>query len=205
MVKTTKTILAPANEPNRHSIEELEEQFHALQKRMAKARKSYLTTHKQAVELARRELKSVQARLAEARTSAAKAAVAARVKGTASANNQLKKARAASLLLAQSLGDARDTLITAQSKLYAAKPFDRKLAARARVLEKFERDWEKKIREEAIAQALRARKAAARRRVIAKARAVKKSVKAAAPRKAALKTAGKRHPAKKSSKKKRTP
>lgn len=203
MVKTTKVILASANDSNKLSVEELEEQFHALQKRMAKARKTYLTNHKQEVELAREELKSVQTRLTKARTRAAKAAVEARIKGTVSAKTRLTRARAASLVLAQSLGEARDIMLTAQSRLHAAKPFDRKLAARAKVLEKFERDWDKKMREEAVARALSAKEAAARRRVTAKARAAKKLVKAAAHQHGAIATTDKRRPVKKSSKKKR--
>ena len=203
MVKKAKNIPATTSGSNRPVLEELEEQFHALQKRIAKARKSYLASHKQEVELAREELKSAQARLAKARTKAAKAAVEAKIKGTVSANTQLTKARAASLALAQSLGEARDIVLTSQSRLYAAKPFERKLAARAKALDKFERGWEKKMQEEAAARALSAKKAATRRRITAKARAVKKSVKTADSPHAAIKAAGKRRLAKKSSKKKR--
>ena len=64
----------------------------------------------------------------------------------------MKKARAASLLLGESLGEAKKIMVTAQDKLHAAKPFDRMLAARAKVLAQFEKDWDKKLKSEAAAR-----------------------------------------------------
>ena len=59
-------------------------------------------------------------------------------------------------------------MTTSQSRLKVAKPFQKKLAARAKVLEAFEKDWEKKQKAEALAAAKRAaaarkKRAAARR------------------------------------------
>lgn len=157
-----------------HLAEELEKQFHVLQKKLTKARNSYLAVHRKEVAAARERMQGLQSQLAKARKKAAKAAVDARRSGTKSAKNQLKKARAASLLLADSLTEARDIMVTAQSRLHAAKPFDRKLAARARVLAQFEKDWERKLQEEFETRAAKAKKAAAKRRTTAKKRAAKK-------------------------------
>lgn len=155
----------------RHLVEELEEQFHHVQHRLGKARADYVANHKKELDGAREKLNSVQKQLTKARTKAAKAAVDARKAGTKAARNQLKKARAASLLLAESLKEAKGILVTAQSNLHAAKPFDRKLAARAKVLAQFEKDWEKKIQAESAAKTAKAKKAAAKRRSKARKRA----------------------------------
>ena len=55
-------------------------------------------------------------------------------------------------------------MVTAQDKLHAAKPFDRKLAARAKVLAQFEKDWDKKMKAETAARAKRAKQTAARKK-----------------------------------------
>jgi hypothetical protein len=55
-------------------------------------------------------------------------------------------------------------MTTAEDKLHAAKPFDKKLAARAKVLARFEKDWDKKAKTEAAAKAKRAKLATANRK-----------------------------------------
>ena len=62
-------------------------------------------------------------------------------------------------------------MATSQSKLKTAKPFQRKLAARAKALEAFEISWEKKLKAEAASKAKRT--AAARNKRAAAARAKK--------------------------------
>lgn len=158
----------------KHVVKELEDQFHVIQKKIAKARIEYVANHQKELATARKKLKAAQKKLAKARTTTARAAVKAKKSGTRSAKNQLKKARAASLLLADSLKETKEILVTAQSELHAAKPFDRKLAARAKVLAKFEKDWEKKMKQEAKARAVRAKQAVAKRKTTAKKRAVKR-------------------------------
>lgn len=143
-----------------HVVEEMEAQFHKLQKKINKARVDYLASHEEEIATARQQLKSLQAKLDKAGAKAAKKAVEAKKRGGKSARNQLKKARAASLLLGESLKEAKNILVTAESRLHAAKPFDRKLAARAKVLEKFERDWEKKMQAEKAARSAKKKKPA---------------------------------------------
>jgi len=162
-----------AKKSSGHSMSELEDQFQCLQDKLAKARETYLATHQDEVVAARERMQQVQVDLGKARKKAARAALEARQTGTRSAKNQLEKAQAASLLLTDSLKEAKELMVTAQSKLHAAKPFDRKLAARAKVLAKFEKDWDRKMQEQAATKAARAKKAAAKRRKTARKRAVK--------------------------------
>ena len=46
-------------------------------------------------------------------------------------------------LLADSAVEAKQIMATAEGKLKTAKPFEKKLAARAKALEAFEKDWAK--------------------------------------------------------------
>ncbi len=153
--------LKQAKNKSRHIVEELEDDFHALQKKISKGRDSYVSSHQKEFDAAKKKLKSLQGKLSKAKSSAAKAAVKAKKSSSKTAHDQVKKARAASLLLGESLGEARKIMVTAQDKLHAAKPFDRKLAARAKVLAQFEKDWDKKLKAEAAA---RAKQAAARKK-----------------------------------------
>ena len=180
MVKKAKKKTALADESARHVAEELEQQFQALQKKLTKARRDYLSSHKAQVELARNELRVMQRKLVTARAQSARAAVKARKSDTATARNELKKARTVTRQLVEAVAKAREILLIAQSRLHAAKPFDRKLAARTRVLEKFEREWEKQVLEEAAARAQQAKQTAAERRLIARQRAEEKRALAAA-------------------------
>jgi len=149
---------------SRHIVEELEADFHSLQKKIGKARDSYVATHQKELNAAKKQLKAVKKQLAKAKASAAKAGAQAKKSSSNAAHNQLKKARAASLLLGESLGEAKQIMVTAKDRLHAAKPFDRKLAARAKLLAQFEKDWDKKMKAEAIARAARAKKAAAKKK-----------------------------------------
>jgi len=174
-VAKTRKKLPKKAKASRHLVEDLEDQFHVVQNKISKARDSYLSSHQKEVDAARKKMQTVQKQLIKARKRVAKAAISAKQTGSKTAKNQLKKARAASLLLTESFREARDIMVTKQTRLHAAKPFDRKLAARAKVLAQFEKDWEKKMQAETAARAKRAKKAAAKRRTTAKKRAVKKS------------------------------
>lgn len=165
---TTKGKTHKAKQSARHLVEELEDEFHSLQSRIGKARSNYVASHQKEIAATRKKIKSLQSQMSKAKKRITKAAVQARKSGTRTAESQLKKARAASLLIGNSLSEAKDILATKQDKLKAARPFDRKLAARAKVLEKFERDWDKKMQAEAASRAKRAKRAAAKRRARAK-------------------------------------
>jgi hypothetical protein len=180
MAKTAKTKKKSkiVKAKTKHLAEELEEHFHVIQHKIGKARTDYIASHQKDLAIANKKMKSIQGSLTKARVKAAKAAVRAKKTGTKTAKNQLKKTRAASLLLADSLKEAKGILVTAQSKLHAAKPFERKLAARAKVLAQFEKQWDKKIKAETAEKAMRAKKAVAKRRTTAKKRAVKRQKKA---------------------------
>lgn len=156
--------LKQAKDKSRHIVEELEDDFHSLQKKIGKARDSYVGSHQKELNAAKKQLKTLQGKLSKAKSSAAKAAAKAKKSSSKTAKDQVKKARAASLLLGKSLGEAKEIMVTAQDKLHAAKPFDRKLAARAKVLAQFEKDWDKKLKAEAAARAARAKQAAARKK-----------------------------------------
>ena len=153
--------LKQAKDKSRHVVEELEDDFHSLQKKISKARDSYVAGHQKELNAAKKQLKTLRSKLSKAKSSAAKAAAKAKKSSSKTAQDQVKKARAASLLLSESLGEAKNIMVTAQDKLHAAKPFDRKLAARAKVLAQFEKDWDKKLKAEAAA---RAKQAAARKK-----------------------------------------
>lgn len=170
MATSTKSVkkTRSAKKAAKHMVEELEDQFHSIQSRIGKARDNYVANHQKELASARKKMKAVQAKLAQAKTKAAKAAVRARKSSSRTAEDQLKKARGASLLLGKSFQEAKNIMLTAESKLHAAKPFDRKLAARAKVLAQFEKDWEKKLKAEATAKAARAKKAAAKRKAVTK-------------------------------------
>jgi hypothetical protein len=155
------SIKSQAKNKSRHIIEELEDEFHSLQGKIGKTRDSYVAGAQKELKAAKKQFKAVQKQLAKTKSGVAKAAAKAKKSSSKSASDQLKKARAASLLLGKSLGEAKEIMVTAKEKLNAAKPFDRKLAARIKVLAQFEKDWDKKMKAEAAA---RAKKAAARKK-----------------------------------------
>lgn len=165
-----KSKMKKIKDATRHLVEELEDDFHKLQSRINKARDSYVSSHEKELNAARKKIKSLQKEMAKAKVKAAKATLKAQKSGSKKAKNQLKKARAATLLLGESLSEAKLILSTRQDKLQTAKPFDRKLAARAKVLQQFEKDWAKKLKAEADARVRRAALAAARRKQAAAAK-----------------------------------
>ncbi len=125
-------------------LEELENQFHAIQTKILKARDDYLANHEKEYNKARSGYEKTRKRGAQARKKVAREAEKARKSGTVKAQNQLKKARAASVVLSGALAEAKNIMFTAEDKLKSAKPFDRKLSARAKTLAAFEKEWEKK-------------------------------------------------------------
>lgn len=158
-----------ASKKQLHPVEEFETQFHVLHHKIVKSKDNYLAAHQKDFDKAARSVKSAQAKLGRAKKQVMKFALAAKKSGTKTAQNELKKAKAAAALLGDSLHEAKTILTTSHSKLKVAKPFQKKLAARAKVLEAFERDWEKKQKAEALAAAKRAtaarkKRAAARKK-----------------------------------------
>lgn len=145
-----------ANKKFDHLVEELEEQFHAIHNKLGQARDNYLAKHEKDFDKAKGKVHALSAKLSEEKQRYTDALVAAKKSGSKKAANQLKKAKAAVSLLGSSLTEARAILSTAEDKLNSAKPFDRKLAAREKALKEFEKQWEKKLKDEAAAKAKRA-------------------------------------------------
>lgn len=144
-----------------HIVEELEAQFHSLHGKLVKAKDDYLKRHEKEVDAAKKKVEELKKKLAKASDQSAKAAEQAKKSGSKAAKNQWKKTKAAAALLADSLKEARQIMTTAEDKLASAKPFDKKLAARAKALEAFEKEWAKKMKAEEEAKA---KKAAARKK-----------------------------------------
>ena len=158
-----------ASKQKLHLVEELENQFHVLHQKIVKSKDNYLAAHQKDFDKAARSVKVAQSKLGKAKQQVIKYTLAAKKSGSVKAHNELKKARAAAALLADSLHEAKTIMATSQSKLKVAKPFQKKLAARARALEAFEKDWEQKQKAEALAAAKRAtaarkKRAAARKK-----------------------------------------
>lgn len=128
----------------RHLVEDLETQFQSIQSKLSRARDDYIAKHQKEYNAARTSYKRVAARLEAARKTSGIATERFRKTGSKAARNQLKKTRAAASIVSSALREAKGIMTTAQDQLTSAKPFDRKLAARARALAAFERDWEKK-------------------------------------------------------------
>jgi len=125
-------------------LEELEAQFHSVQTKMMKAKDSYLANHQKEYEKARESYQRQRKRLEQGSKKVAREAEKFRKSGTKAAQNQLKKARAAAIVLGEALSEAGGIMTTAQDKLNSARPFEKKLAARAKALLDFEKEWEKK-------------------------------------------------------------
>ncbi len=147
-----------------HVIAALEEQFHSLHKKILKAKDEYVANHQKELKTLRKKSGELRTKFARASANVIKASKQAEKTGAKAARTQLKKVRAASLLLGSSLKEAKQILVTAESHLHAAKPFDRKLHARAKALQKFEKDWEKKTSAEVAAKSQCNKKAAAKRK-----------------------------------------
>lgn len=132
----------PTTKP--HIVEVLEKDFHLVHSKIIKAKDHYLATHQKEVKQAKKTVAAAQKKLDRARSQVVKAAAAAKKSGSNAAHNQLKKARAAASLMANSVGEARNIMRDKEANLRAAKPFERKLAARAKALLAFEKAWAKK-------------------------------------------------------------
>jgi colicin import membrane protein len=133
-----------ANENKSHIVEELETQFLALHKKIIKAKDNYIANHQKDYDKAKSSAQRLGVKFDKARTQASKATTHASKSGSAAAQNQLKKAKAAAIVMGEAAKEAREIMSTAEDKLKAAKPFEKKLAARARALAAFEKDWQKK-------------------------------------------------------------
>lgn len=153
-----------ANATTKHLAEELEAQFHAIQSKIGRAKDSYLAKHHKDYDRAKASVQAARNKLAQAQAKLRKTTEQATKSSSDTAQNQLKKAGAALQVVRASLSEAREIMATAEEKLDSAKPFEKKLAARAKALAAFERDWEKKLKaaEKAKAQRAAARKKAAR-------------------------------------------
>jgi len=139
-------------------LEELEGQFQSVHEKIVKRKDSYLANHEKDYTRAKTSYNRQKANLAAATKRVTKDAEKLRKNGTQAAQNQLKKTKAAALLLSQALSEAKDIMSTARDQLSTAKPFKKKLAARAKALAAFEKEWEKKQKEEEKAKLERAKK-----------------------------------------------
>lgn len=137
-------------------ITELETQFHSVQKKLHKAKDRYVASHKKDYANAKKKVEGIRNRIKKARSKSAEVAIHAGQSGTAVARNQLNKTKAAATILGEALVEAKHIMATAEDKLNTAKPFQKKLAARAKAIEAFEKEWTKKENAEAAAKAKRA-------------------------------------------------
>ncbi len=126
--------------------------------------------HQKEYDRAKRSADIASKRLSWARKSTAAAAEKFSRTGSQAAQYQLKKARAAAVLLGEALVEAKEIMSTAKENLSSAKPFEKKLAARAKALAAFEKEWDKKQK---LAEKAKAKRAADRKK------AAKKKAKAA--------------------------
>lgn len=139
-------------------LEELEGQFHSIQSKIGKAKDSYLAKHHKEHQTAQLKYQRAKKKVDDASKKVARDASKLGKSGSQAAKNQLKKTRAAASLLGEALGEARDIMATAQGKLSTAKPFEKKLAARAKALAAFEKDWDQKEKAAEKAKTDRAKK-----------------------------------------------
>lgn len=136
-------------------IAELESQFYSVQKKLVTAKDKYMASRKKDHQNAKKKVVSIRNRLDKARTKSTEVAVRAGKSGSTAARNQLNKTKAAATILGEALVEAKRIMVTAEDKLNTAKPFQKKLAARAKAIEAFEKEWEKKEKAEAAAKAKR--------------------------------------------------
>jgi hypothetical protein len=148
-------------ESKNHMVEELESQFHSIHSKLVKAKDSYLSKHQKDYERARKTALKTRKKLDQARKKAAELAAQASKSGNRTAQNQLKKAKAAAVILGEAFREASEIMSTAEDKLKAVKPFEKKLTARAKALAAFEKEWQQK---QLAAEKARQKRAAARRK-----------------------------------------
>ncbi|MFL0810494.1 MAG: hypothetical protein K6L76_08775 [Agarilytica sp.] len=155
-----------------HILEELEEQYHSIHDRIVKVKDDYVKSHAKDHANARKKVESAKKKLDAAKDRFTKASKNAKEKGTKTAHVQKEKAKAALAMVKEGFVEAKDIMLTAESKLNSAKPVEKKLAARAKALAAFEREWAKKEKEEEKKKAKRAaerkKKAAAKRKASTK-------------------------------------
>jgi uncharacterized phage infection (PIP) family protein YhgE len=127
-----------ATKTKKHLIEELEDQFHSIHHKISNAKEHYLASHHKEHERAKKAVKAAQKKLITAKNTLSKAALEAKKSSSKTAQNQFKKAKA--------------ILADTHANLQTAKPFQRKLAARAKALANFEKEWLKKEKATATAR-----------------------------------------------------
>ena len=125
---------------------ELEGQFLTIQKKITNSKEKYLESHQKEYDATRSAYRKKRRKFQEASKKVREKAEAARKSGSHRAKNELKKAKAAASLLGDAILEAAEIMKTAQDKLNTAKPFQKKLAARAKALSDFEKEWDKKQR-----------------------------------------------------------
>ena len=152
-----------ANKKFDHLVEELETQFQSIHKKISGAREDYVSRHKKDFDKAKKQVDKLKKQVENAQAKSAKAANEAKKTGSTAMQNQWKKTKAAVSLLSGSLKEASDIMTTAEEKLKSAKPFDKKLAAREKALQAFEKEWAKKMKAEEERKAKRAAQAKAKK------------------------------------------
>ena len=125
-------------------LDDLEKQFHLVQGKINSATGSYLSNHQKDYNKAKSAYKNQKTKLETVTKRLTRDADKFRKSGTRVAQNQMKKTKAALAILVEALGEAKNIMTTAQDKLNAAKPFEKKLKARSKALLTFEKDWQKK-------------------------------------------------------------
>ena len=145
-----------ANKKFENLIDELEGQFQAVYKKINKAKEDYVSRHEKDFEKAKSTVDQLKKQFDEAKAKSTKAAADAQKTGSKAMQNQWKKTKAAVSLLSTSLKEVRDILATQEENLDSAKPFDKKLAAREKALQAFEKAWAKKMKKEGERKAKRA-------------------------------------------------
>lgn len=157
-----------AKKKEKHLIEELESKFQSLHGKIVRAKDNYLKSHEKELNKASRAVKSIQAKLIKTKKQVVKAAATAKKSGSKKAHDEVVKAKATAALLGNSLHEAKVMMTTSQSKLKTAKQFQKKLAARAKALDAFEKSWEQKMKAEAASAAKRAAAARKKRASVAR-------------------------------------
>ena len=145
-------------------LNELDEQFNKIQKKILTAKDNYLSAHQKDFEIAHEAWQRQKENLEAATSKVTKEVGELRESGAKEAIIQVKKARAVAVLLRDSLSEASAIMKTQKEELTSAKPFDKKLVARAKALAAFEKEWEKKQKAAEKARLARNKKRRLKRR-----------------------------------------
>ena len=146
-------------------LNELDEQFNKIQNKILTAKDNYLSAHQKDFENAHEAWQRQKENLEAATNKVTKEVEELRESGAKEAIIQVKKARAVAVLLRDSLSEASAIMKTGKEELTSAKPFDKKLVARARALAAFEKEWEKKQKAAEKARLARNKKRRLKRRL----------------------------------------